>query len=485
MTLQVAGNFVGGGFRHDLGATDNLYVPAGVVSISTDTSAVHGVGRGRSVDVFGAVHGETSGISLETDRSDNTLGGARIYIGRQGTVTANGNGLYLTGYGNNVVNYGEIQSETLYGIAIEADRDSTSASVIRNYGAITGYYAGVSGGQSLMTIYNHGTITGLYGSAIVGGVGDDTVFNYGTIEGSVNLFDGSDRVVNRGLIIGDYYGGDNSDTFDNRSGTIDGLVDLGNGSDTFVAGSSDEYVSGGGGLDTLDFTRSSGVQVALDLSLDGTGWAAGDTYSLFENVRGSATGADVLVGDVGDNVLSGLGGNDQLFGQDGADLLYGGRGNDTLDGGSGEDVLNGDVGNDILRGGAGSDTLDGGAGNDTLTGGAGKDYANGGAGADRFVFAKGDLFGVTISDADVINDFQSSQGDRIDLSLLDASTKATGDQAFQFIGTAAFHNVAGELRISQSDGATYVLGDTNGDGTADFRIALTGLLTLKAADFVL
>jgi VCBS repeat-containing protein len=66
-------------------------------------------------------------------------------------------------------------------------------------------------------------------------------------------------------------------------------------------------------------------------------------------------------------------------------------------------------GNDIITGNSGNDILVGGKGNDTLIGGAGNDTLIGGAGADMFVFKPGD-------GRDVITDFSSGQGDRIDLS---------------------------------------------------------------------
>jgi hypothetical protein len=46
---------------------------------------------------------------------------------------------------------------------------------------------------------------------------------------------------------------------------------------------------------------------------------------------------------------------------------------------------------------------------------------------------------------DGIQDF--SAGDLIDLSRIDANTLLDGDQAFEFIGNAAFSKTAGELRF--------------------------------------
>ncbi len=71
------------------------------------------------------------------------------------------------------------------------------------------------------------------------------------------------------------------------------------------------------------------------------------------------------------------------------------------------------------------------------------------------------------------------------LSLIDADTGTGGNQAFAFIGSGAFTNVAGQLRYAKQSGTTYVEGDTDGDGAADFVIALTGTLNLVASDFVL
>jgi hypothetical protein len=62
--------------------------------------------------------------------------------------------------------------------------------------------------------------------------------------------------------------------------------------------------------------------------------------------------------------------------------------------------------------------------------------------------------------------------DKIDLSRTDANTLVAGDQAFTFIGSNAFSNVAGQLRAFQQGGRTgSSQGDTNGDGIADLVIA--------------
>jgi serralysin len=206
------------------------------------------------------------------------------------------------------------------------------------------------------------------------------------------------------------------------------------------------------------------------------------------------TGADdVLFGSRLDDRLAGSGGHDILLGGLGNDLLEGGAGDDDLIGGAGHDDLYGGTGSDVLEGNAGSDWLfgeagrdflEGSSGNDLLRGGAGTDDLYGGTGADRFVFDDGEFGGLTRSTADYIEDFSRSQGDRIDLRLVDAIAGG-GDSAFTFIGRQGFSGNAGDLRYFTSSGDTFVDGDVNGDGLADFRIYLEGSHTLYASDFIL
>ena len=138
---------------------------------------------------------------------------------------------------------------------------------------------------------------------------------------------------------------------------------------------------------------------------------------------------------------------------------------------------------DTLVGDANANVLDGAVGADFLVGGAGADRLIGGNGVDTHIFADGDSG--TGAGADRIEDFVSGV-DKIDLSGIDASSLAGGDQGFSFIGAGAFTNTAGQLRYIYNEIDTTVLqGDTDGDGTADFEIYLTGNLTPLASDFVL
>ena len=142
-------------------------------------------------------------------------------------------------------------------------------------------------------------------------------------------------------------------------------------------------------------------------------------------------------------------------------------------------MLWGHNGHDRLYGGTGNDRLSGGNGNDMLSGGAGRDRLTGGYGYDDFVFVRpGDS--PRGKYRDVIADFEHARDD-IDLHRIDADTGKSGDQAFHFIGSSQFHSTAGELRYA----AGVLSGDHDGNGVADFEIALLHSPHLTADDFLL
>lgn len=149
-------------------------------------------------------------------------------------------------------------------------------------------------------------------------------------------------------------------------------------------------------------------------------------------------------------------------------------------GSAGDDRYLGTKFGDVVRGGAGDDVLSGRGGDDTLVGGKGADKLTGGAGADTFVFAT-----VNHARGDLIRDFDAAEGDIIKLTGIDADTGRGGNQAFTFIDGARFSGDAGELRVKQGANKAFVTGDVDGDGAADFRIALNGHVDLDADSFLL
>lgn len=141
-----------------------------------------------------------------------------------------------------------------------------------------------------------------------------------------------------------------------------------------------------------------------------------------------------LYGTDGDDVLNGGRGNDFMYGYRGNDVMSGGGGDDQIQGHQGNDSLYGQDGRDTLFGQQGDDLLDGGAGNDSLWGGTGADTLRGGTGADTFNFARSvdstirtteqiQLVTLDSDDTagiDTILDFNRAEGDRIDISRIDA-----------------------------------------------------------------
>jgi hypothetical protein len=131
--------------------------------------------------------------------------------------------------------------------------------------------------------------------------------------------------------------------------------------------------------------------------------------------------------------------------------------------------------------GSGNDTLYGGSGNDTLYGALGADNLEGGAGADTYLYRT-----AQDSTAAARDTIAFGPADRIDLSLIDAIDGTPANELFTFIGSDAFSHNAGELRaFDGGSGHWFVEGDVNGDGAADFVLAVDTAAPLAASDFIL
>ncbi len=335
---------------------------------------------------------------------------------------------------------------------------------------------------------------------LFGGAGKDRLFGGA---GADNLYGGAGN---------DYlHAGPAGDTFEQMYG--------GAGRDTYIISSSTHRVAENEG-DGYDVIRAS---VTYNLSwVSGTGTQRVERLVLTgrDAIDGIGSSADDMInGNRAENVLYGSGGDDSLYGASGADTLSGGAGDDRMFGGSGNDLyyvgsaddfvseranrgidtvyveyvsytLTANVENLVFinwgsRTGTGnsldnrllgsdkmtSETLLGKAGNDTLNGMLAKDTLTGGTGADVFEFTDASHSGVNFNRRDVITDLSKSDGDKIDLSAIDANENIEEDQAFSFIEQSAF-SAAGQLRIIQSGSSAILEGDTNGDGNADFAIEL-------------
>ena len=392
--------------------------------------------------------------------------------------------------------------------------------------------------------YVGATVQGGATDSIVFGLAMDDTLNAG--KGADQLLGGAGNdTLNGGGGADELIGGDGNDTINAGSGNDLIVGGDGAGDDTYNGGSGVDtvkYTSARDGIVVdLAVGRASsraGEDVA-GIGTDKLAWIENVISGYHDDLISGNAAANQLQGMTGNDVLRGAGGNDRLEGGAGNDVLVGGAGNDRLVGGTGSDTadyrdavagvkvslalsgaqdtvgagidtisgienlsggafadslegsssvnrLFGDAGNDFLRGLGNNDTLAGGTGNDRLIGGTGRDSLTGGKGSDTFVFDDPDFGGRTTTSADRIVDFSRAEGDRIDLKLVDANAaNGATDNAFTFIGTKAFSKVPGELRYAQSSGNTYVSGDTDGNGTADFMIRLDGLHTLVSTDFVL
>ena len=295
----------------------------------------------------------------------------------------------------------------------------------------------------------------------------------------------------------------------------------GSGNDRMIGGAGDDFYyvdragdlvdeNADGGIDevrsSVDYTMHAHVEnlrlfgpdgrVGIGNTLDNV-MRAGQGPASLSGMEGNdtligSTAGDTLDGGEGDDVVSGLAGEDELQGGAGDDLLLGGDQNDVLLGQDGNDTLRGQENRDTLVGGAGDDRLYGGAqvdelfgghGSDILSGGTGRDTLSGGTGEDLFLFDDGET-GNTLASADIVTDFSRIEGDKLRLEAIDAIAGGE-DDAFAFIGDAAFSGTAGELRYEQGANYTLVLGDTDGDGLADLAIRLDGVIDLTVQDFVL
>ena len=455
----------------------------------TGSSSIDGTGNG----INNVITGNSGANSLDGGGGADTLAGGL------------GNDIYLADASDTIVeNPGEGTDTVLAGATYSLAAANVENLTLTGASAING--TGSAGDNVIRGNSN--------ANLLDGGAGDDTLIANG----------GNDSLVG-GAGFDQMYGGAGNDTYYANDLTDFAYEDAGEGNDLVIA--------------SVDHHLRDNIE---GLTLTGAAYI-GQGNGGDNTITGSGS-ANKLYGNEGDDSLSGMGGDDYLYGNDGNDTLDGGAGIDRMLGGTGDDTfyynevtdyayenagegydtvlasinyilrvnfeeldltgtaskgygnsvdnlvignsannfLYGRDGNDTVRGGVGNDIVYGENGNDTLEGGAGTDRYYGGAGADKFVFRNGDFGGLSSATADRLHDFNEAEGDLLHLANVDANSLLAGDQAFSFIGSASFGHHAGELRAYQQSGVTWVQGDTNGDGAADFLIRIDGLHTLTPGD---
>lgn len=188
------------------------------------------------------------------------------------------------------------------------------------------------------TVSSQGDVT------FTGGDGSERITNNGTIAGGVDLGAGNDIVVNSGTIQGDVLLGGGNDRYVARAGSvIEGLLDGGEGIDTFeflLAGDTGNLPSGLSGFESYAARGQGTINVALDQDidtielLDGANLILNDGTGTIQNIIGDASNNIVTVtGTLAGGVNLG-GGDDTL------NLTLSGMLSGALDGGAGSDTLN-------------------------------------------------------------------------------------------------------------------------------------------------
>lgn len=421
-----------------------------------------------TLDGTGAGTLEGAGTVLSGIENISLTTGSDIFSDAIDTMAIRGNNVINTQRGDDTVRVGAGRHELNGGEGNDLLQFDFSTSVASITGRDTGYgWYQYADAASLNSV----NFYGFESFIITGGNGADRISTWG---GNDILKGGAgDDILNGGSGDDELTGGAGNDIF---------ISNVGNGEDRITDASAGDVIRVSGASLTGSVVNGDGstttrgqVQRSYDV--------ASDTTTLFVGTNDTA-GADLtvlLTGEYAATSFSLSGANIHLTSN-----RSGTTGNDRMTGTSGNDTLRGGDGNDVLLGLAGNDSLVGGTGNDSLTGGLGADTLVGGTGADHFRYVNGNDSGKGTVYHDLITDFRTAQGDKINLSAIDANPVLSGDQAFKFL-TTDFTGSAGQVRfyVDSELGLGIVEADINGDAVADIEIALAGVTTLAATDFVL
>ncbi|MGJ0412653.1 hypothetical protein NG764_09345 [Aliarcobacter cryaerophilus] len=397
----------------DLNSTHKAYFKTGTLGADSNSTNLENIEniigtskkdyiKGEDVATYGnTIDGAGDNDSIEGLSGDDFLiggDGADTIEGGLGNDIMYGGSWNGTTHTDNSINDWVVYDSSI--TPIKVNLDSATNDTIDSF---------TSTGEGTDRIYGFEHVVGsngadtIYGSAannsLLGGASDDKLYG---LAGNDNLYGGSGA---------DYFDGGAND--DNMYGEA--------GNDTFVSGAGNDLFNGGvGESDTVSYSAvASSLNITMaavasttNITIDGT-----DTLVDIENLTGSKSATNSIVGNADNNTLIGGDLSDTLKGETGADRLEGGAGddrlfagddavNDYIDGGATgangdwvdySDVIGKDINIDLTLNqatGAGTDTIVGieniqlGAGNDIAHGNV---YANsfiGGAGNDILTYAK-------------------------------------------------------------------------------------------------
>ena len=441
-----------------------------------------------------------------------------------------GNDTYMGGAGDDTIRY----ISATDGIKVDLAKGAASASAggdaagigtdvlsgIEN--VIAGNFADQLTGDAADNVF-----MGMAGKDVIdGGAGSDTAdYSDKTVSVTVTLNGAKAAVVKVGNVAEDSIsnienvnGGSASDrlTGDQHSNTLDGgkgadVMAGGKGNDTYKVDNAGDTVSeaASSGTDEVHSTVSYALTANVEnLVLQGSSGINGTGNTLANRITGNDA-ANTLNGGAGADTMMGGEGNDTYVVDNVGDVVteWSGGGTDTVRSsvsvsaaladdaksayigsqveniqltGSAATSATGNALDNVITGNSGANTLRGGAGADTLAGGLGRDTYFGGTGDDVFKFNQVADSGLGAARRDVIADF--SDGDLIDLSGIDAVAGNASNDAFTLLDAAPTAGSANGV-LWFSKGVLY--GSTDADTAAEFEIALTGVSSVSADDFVL
>jgi Ca2+-binding RTX toxin-like protein len=335
----MANETISGGETRDwivIGDGDQVVVRAGGL-VTTEFDAITSKGYNNSITVSGSVI-SSANTAIILNNEDPLNNDSYVAIGSSGVVQGHTGGIKLRGPMDplkEITNLGIIQSTLGSAIAGSGRLSITNDGSAGQKGFISGGDAGITftngeGKDNNLEVLNvKGTIKGAVG--IQSSASDDRVLNGGTIEGTggyaVRLGAGND-----------YYRGF-SVTGGSEYGTAIGIIDMGEGDDTFEGGHKDEIIVAGEGNDTIDGSLGTDTlqfETNKNITVD----------LLITEAQNTGEGNDSIRNI--DNLIGGSG-HDTFLGSGAANTLVGGKGNDVLDGHGGADRLEGGEGDDIFH----------------------------------------------------------------------------------------------------------------------------------------
>jgi Ca2+-binding RTX toxin-like protein len=234
--------------------------------------------------------------------------------------------------------------------------------------------------------------TSISDSSINGNKGADTIKLSGSVANSfVGGGDGSDNISGGTQYLSSKIeGGAGSDTITVTNNLASTTINGGDGDDTITVNNTAPAtiiatINGGDGNDKIMFGMG-GNQTFNNSSINGN---AGDDVIDGMNLNVTLSGTNFIGGGAGNDTINfsnsttdnGAAGFARGFD------LTGGSGNDVITGSNDRDAIWGNAGNDTIFGGTGTDTIYAGAGNDRIN--AENDRIIGGLGADDYVFVPG------------------------------------------------------------------------------------------------